>query len=173
MTPSHQRLNLTSQTLSLVDAAILSHLRKLNGIIKKLGKRQSCNSNSSCFGSRYAYLLPLLWIGGCTSLKKAAMIGGGSLGAGAIASIATSGTAPVLLASAVGASATSVSVDLMTPSKGGSMPTAASCAPDNFWTLLGDLVSMGGWLLILVIVIPMILGWLLPGPLEKAKKKRK
>ena len=129
MTPSHQRLNLTSQTLSLVDAAILSHLRKLNGIIKKLGKRQSCNSNSSCFGSRYAYLLPLLWIGGCTSLKKAMLIGGGSLGAGAIASIATSGSAPVLLASAVGASATIVSVDLMTPSKGGNMPTAASCAP--------------------------------------------
>ena len=101
------------------------------------------------------------------------MIGGGSLGAGAIASIATSGTAPVLLASAVGASATSVVADVMTPSKkGGVMATAASCAPDNFWTLLGDLVSMGGWLLILVIVIPMILGWLLPGPLEKAKKKK-
>ena len=173
MTHSRLHLNLASQTLSLVDAAILSHLRKLNGIIKKLGKRQSCNSNSSCFGSRYAYLLPLLWIGGCTSLKKAMLIGGGSLGAGAIASIATSGTAPVLLAGAVGASATSVVADLMTPSKGGNMPTAASCAPDNFWTLLGDLVSMGGWLLILVIVIPMILGWLLPGPLEKAKKKRK
>ena len=47
------------------------------------------------------------------------------------------------------------------------------CAPDNFWSLLGDLVSMGGWLLILVIIIPMILGWLLPGPLEKAKKKRR
>ena len=173
MTHSLQHLISKSQTLSHVVVATLSHLRTLNGIIKKLGKRQSCDSNSSRFGSRYAYLLPLLWIGGCTSLKKAAMIGGGSLGAGAIASIATSGTAPVLLASAVGASATSVSVDLMTPSKGGNMPTAASCAPDNFWTLLGDLVSMGGWLLILVIVIPMILGWLLPGPLEKAKKKRK
>ena len=123
--------------------------------------------------SRYACLLPIVWIGGCTSLKKAALIGGGSLGAGAIASIATSGTAPVLLASAVGASATSVVADVMSPSKGGDMPTAASCAPDNFWTLLGDLVSMGGWLLILIIVVPMVLGWLLPGPLERAKKKRK
>ena len=104
--------------------------------------------------------------------KKAAMIGGGSLGAGAIASIATSGTAPVLLAGAVGASATSVVADVMTPTKGGNMPTATSCAPDNFWTLLGDLVSMGGWLLILVIIAPMILGWILPGPLERRKKKR-
>jgi hypothetical protein len=107
---------------------------------------------------------------GCASLKKAVLIGGGSLGAGAIASIATSGTAPVLLASAVGASVTSVGVDLM---KGGNMPTATSCAPDNFWTLLGDLVSMGGWLLILVVMVPMVLGWLLPGPLERAKKKRR
>jgi len=151
----------------------LSHLRTLNGNFKKLGKIKTFLSGSSCISNRYYCLFPILWIGGCTSLKKAALIGGGSLGAGAIASIATSGTAPVLLASAVGASVTSVGVDIMTPSKGGSMPTAGSCAPDNFWTLLGDLVSMGGWLLILVIVVPMVLGWLLPGPLERAKKKRK
>ena len=172
MTHSLQHLISKSQTLSHVVVATLSHLRTINGIIKKLGKRQSCNSNSSRFGSRYAYLLPLLWIGGCTSLKKAAMIGGGSLGAGAIASIATSGTAPVLLAGAVGASATSVVADVMTPSKkGGVMATASSCAPDNFWTLLGDLVSMGGWLLILVVMVPMVLGWILPGPLERKKKQ--
>ena len=153
-------------------AETLSHLRKLNGIIKELGKRQSRDSDSSRFGSRYAYLLPILWIGGCTSLKKAMLIGGGSLGAGAIASIATSGTAPVLLAGAVGASATSVVADVMTPSKkGGAMATASSCAPDNFWTLLGDLVSMGGWLLILVVMVPMVLGWILPGPLERKKKQ--
>jgi hypothetical protein len=155
-----------------VVAEVLSHLRNLNGIIKKLGKRKSRDGASSSSNSRYAYLLPILWIGGCTSLKKAAMIGGGSLGAGAIASIATSGTAPVLLASAVGASATSVVADVMTPSKkGGVMATASSCAPDNFWTLLGDLVSMGGWLLILVVMVPMVLGWILPGPLERKKKQ--
>jgi len=162
-----------SRTLNHVVAGVLFNLRILNGNFKKLGKIKTYFSSSSCINRHYAYLLPVLWIGGCTSLKKAALIGGGSLGAGAIASIATSGTAPVLLASAVGASATSVVADVMTPSKGGSMPTAASCAPDNFWTLLGDLVSMGGWLLILIIVVPMVLGWLLPGPLERAKKKRK
>ena len=90
------------------------NLRILNGNFKKLGKRKTRNSDSGGSYSRYACLLPIVWIGGCTSLKKAAMIGGGSLGAGAIASIATSGTAPVLLASAVGASATSVVADVMT-----------------------------------------------------------
>ena len=172
MTHSLQHLISKSQTLSHVVAETLSHLRKLNGIIKELGKRKSRDGDSSSSNSRYAYLLPILWIGGCTSLKKAAMIGGGSLGAGAIASIATSGTAPVLLAAAGGASVTSVVADVMTPSKkGGVMATASSCAPDNFWTLLGDLVSMGGWLLILVIVAPMVLGWILPGPLERKKKQ--
>ena len=43
-------------------------------------------------------------------------------------------------------------------------------APANFFTLLQRLVEMGGWLLILVILVPMILGWILPGPLERKKK---
>ena len=151
--------------------ATLSHLRKLNGIIKKLGKRKSCDSNSGSSNRRYYCLLAVLWIGGCASLKKAALIGGGSLGAGAIASIATSGTAPVLLASVAGASVTSVVADVMasnTPSLKGADMT--SCAPDNFFTLLGDLVSMGGWFLILLFVVPMLLGWILPGPLTRKKK---
>ncbi len=149
----------------------LSHLRENNGITKRLGKRTPRDSDSGSFNTRYACLLAVLWIGGCTTLKKAMIVGGGSLGAGAIASIATSGTAPVLLASVAGASVTSVVAELMSPSKGDSMPIAASCAPDNFWTLLGDLVSMGGWFLILVVIVPMVLGWLLPGPLERKKRK--
>jgi hypothetical protein len=54
-----------------------------------------------------------------------------------------------------------------------SNPIMSDCAPDNFWSLLGSLVEMGGWLLILVVLVPMILGWILPGPLEKRKKKGK
>ncbi len=144
--------------------------RILNGIFKKLGegKAHLCRHYS-----RYLGICSLQFIlVGCTSLKKAALIGGGSLGAGAIASIATSGTAPVLLASAGGASVTSVVADVMTPNthspKGVDM---TNCAPDNFWTLLGSLVEMGGWLLILIVVAPMVLGWILPGPLERKKKE--
>jgi hypothetical protein len=176
MTHLHQPFTGTSLTPNHVVAGTLFNLRTLNGNFKRMGKIKALFSRNRSNSSRY-YRLPLIlwWVGlaGCTSLKKAALIGGGALVPGAIASIATSGTAPVLLAAAGGASVTSVIADAMSPSKGGNMPTAASCAPDNFWTLLGDLVSMGGWLLILVIVIPMVLGWLLPGPLEKAKKKRK
>ena len=167
----HQHLNSIYQTLNRAVVVTLSHLRENNGITKRLGKRTPRDSDSGSFNTRYACLLAVLWIGGCTTLKKAMIVGGGSLGAGAIASIATSGTAPVLLASVAGASVTSVVAELMSPSKGDSMPIAASCAPDNFWTLLGDLVSMGGWFLILVVIVPMVLGWLLPGPLERKKRK--
>jgi hypothetical protein len=138
-----------------------------------MGKRKQDISFNRMYNSCFSSLAVVVWViflAGCTSLKKAALIGTGSLGAGAIASIATSGTAPVLLAAAGGASVTSVIADAMSSSKGGDMPTAASCAPDNFWTLLGDLVSMGGWFLILIFAVPLLLGWILPGPLERKKK---
>ena len=144
--------------------------RILNGIFKKLGKGKTylCSNYTRCISLCGLQLILV----GCTSLKKAALIGGGSLGAGAIASIATSGTAPVLLASAGGASVMSVAADVMKPNthspKGVDM---TNCAPDNFWTLLGSLVEMGGWLLILIVVAPMVLGWILPGPLERKKKE--
>ena len=48
--------------------------------------------------------------------------------------------------------------------------TVVNKSPDNFFTLLGKLVGMGGWLLGLVFLVPMVLGWILPGPLERKKK---
>ena len=61
--------------------------------------------------------------------------------------------------------AADVVTELKTPQKitqGGDM----NCAPDNFWTLLGNLIEMGGWALILIVIIPMIFSWLLPGPIK-------
>jgi len=50
--------------------------------------------------------------------------------------------------------------------------TVVNKAPDNFWTLLGKLISMGGWALILIVLVPMVFSWLLPGPIQfKGKKK--
>ena len=50
--------------------------------------------------------------------------------------------------------------------------TVVNKAPDNFFTLLGKLVGMGGGLLGLVLLLPMVIGWIIPGPLQKVKKKR-
>jgi hypothetical protein len=43
-------------------------------------------------------------------------------------------------------------------------------AEANFFSILEKLVEIGGWALILVFIGPMILGWILPGPLERKKK---
>jgi len=110
--------------------------------------------------------LSLIGLIGCTTLKKASIVGiaGGTgalvgtvLSGGAIAPI-LGATTTAFVASAV-VSATPIGNAIMN-----------ECAPDNFWSLLGSLVEMGGWLLILVFVVPMVLGWILPGPLEKKKK---
>jgi len=51
--------------------------------------------------------------------------------------------------------------------------TVVQEAPDNFWTLLGKLISMGGWALILVVIVPMLFSWLMPGPIQFKGKKKK
>ena len=102
---------------------------------------------------------------GCTTIKKAG-ITSIAAGGGALAGSVLSGGALAPMAGAtVTAFAADVVTELKTPQKitqGGDM----NCAPDNFWTLLGILIEMGGWALILIVIIPMIFSWLLPGPIK-------
>ena len=104
---------------------------------------------------------------GCTTLKKAGIVSLGA-GGGALAGTVLSGgaAAPIL-----GATITASVADVVTAATPIGSKAMSSCAPDNFWSLLGSLVEMGGWLLILILIVPMVLGWILPGPLEKRKKK--
>ena len=44
--------------------------------------------------------------------------------------------------------------------------TVVQEAPANFWTLLGQLIEMGGWALILIVIVPMVFSWLMPGPIK-------
>ena len=107
---------------------------------------------------------------GCTTLKKAGIVG---LAAGAGATVGTvlSGgvAAPIL-----GATTTAFVADVVTealPIGQTGKKAMNECAGDNFWTLLGQIVEMGGWFLLLLLLVPMVIGWVLPGPLEKRKKK--
>jgi len=104
---------------------------------------------------------------GCGTIKKAGIVATAA-GTGAVAGTVFSGGA---IAPIVGATTSAFVADAVVEVTDSS-PTImeGSCAPDNFWTLLGKLVEMGGWALILIIVVPIILGWILPGPLEKKKK---
>ena len=114
---------------------------------------------------------------GCTTIKKAGVTAIAAAGGATAGTVLSGGVAAPIL----GATTTAFVADVVTEVK---MPTKASatvlqteqgmieCAPDNFFTLLGKLVEMGGWLLVLIFVVPMILGWILPGPLEKKKKQK-
>ena len=100
---------------------------------------------------------------GCGTVKKAGIVATAA-GTGAVAGTVFSGGA---IAPIAGAMTSAFVADVVTEVTDTSPTTmGGSCAPDNFWTLLGSLAEMGGWLLILVVIIPMVLGWFLPGPVK-------
>ena len=49
--------------------------------------------------------------------------------------------------------------------------TVVQAALNNSWTLLGELVSVGGWALLLIVLVPMLVSWLMPGPVQFKTKK--
>ena len=104
---------------------------------------------------------------GCTTLKKASIVSLGA-GAGAIAGTVLSGGAAGPIR---GATTTAFVTDVVTEAIPIGNSTMSDCAPDNFWTLLGSLIEMGGWALILIVIIPMVFSWLMPGPIQFKKRK--
>ena len=129
--------------------------------------RDHSSRGSSGLGHWLVVITGCACLVGCTTLKKAGIVGLGA-GGGALAGTVLSGgaAAPIL-----GATITASVADVVTAATPIGSKAMSSCAPDNFWSLLGSLVEMGGWLLILILIVPMVLGWILPGPLEKRKKK--
>ena len=111
---------------------------------------------------------------GCTTVKKAGVSATTAAVGATVATALSGGVAAPILGGTTGAFVGSAVSDLMITSpqsgflRGKDM---TNCAPDNFWSLLGSLVEMGGWLLLLLIFVPMVLGWILPGPLEKKKRR--
>ena len=116
---------------------------------------------------RVCICLSILGLVGCGTIKKAGVVATAA-GTGAVAGTVFSGGA---IAPIAGAMASAFVADVVTGiSSTTTTEHSMNCAPDNFWSLLGSLVEMGGWALILIVVAPMMLGWILPGPLEKRKK---
>ena len=112
-----------------------------------------------------------LFLVGCGTIKKAGIVATGAA-VGATAGTVFSGGA---IAPIAGAMTTAFVTDVATAGMGSSRTTMAngSCAPDNFWSLLGSMAEMGGWLLILIVIIPMVLGWFLPGPVKMKGREPK
>jgi len=119
--------------------------------------------------TRGCLTLSLIGLIGCTTLKKASIVGIAG-GTGALVGTVLSGGA---IAPILGATTTAFVADVVTeaiPIGVRGKVTMNECAGDNFWTLLGQIIEMGGWFLILLLLVPMVIGWVLPGPLEKKRK---
>ena len=123
-------------------------------------------------------LVCMLSIAGCSlpKIKSSLITGVATTAAVGVASAVMPG---VLVPAAVGGTTAVIASALSAePSVKGepitvTAETVVQEAPDNFWTLLGKLISMGGWVLILIVIVPMLFSWLLPGPIQFKGKKKK
>ena len=117
------------------------------------------------------YLRITLGAIGCGTIKKAGVVATGAAVGATAGTVLSGGVAAPIMGSMATAFVTDVATSTM-ESVGG-RNTDMNCAPDNFWSLLGSLAEMGGWLLILVVIIPMVLGWFLPGPVKMKGREPK
>lgn len=133
----------------------------------EMERSKRTQQNNRCRrGRNLAVLLYCLGIVGCTSLKKAAVVSG-IAGAGALAGTAISGgVAAPIMGAMTGAFVGDATTEVI------SSPAQTIVeAEANFFSILEKLVEVGGWALILVFIVPMVLGWILPGPLERKRAK--
>ena len=137
----------------------------------------SCNTYRSYVRS-CLILVCLLGIAGCSwgKIKTGLMTGAATT---AVVGATTALTGGAIVPTAVVGGTTAAVASALTaesPARGEPIAVTADTvvnkAPDNFFTLLGKLVSSAGWLLGLVLLLPMVIGWIIPGPLQKVKKKR-
>ena len=112
---------------------------------------------------RYVHLWLVLFclsIAGCSTLKSSLMTGAATSAVVGVTSVLPGGVIVPSIAGGV----TAATASALTAEKPGepiavTADTVVNKAPDNFFTLLGKLVGMGGWLLGLVLLLPMILGF--------------
>ena len=157
-----------------------------NGRIEKVMGRSKLKAvdmgrNSSNYHNRRILwgliLVSTLSIAGCSLGKiKSGLITGAATSAvvGATSVLPGGVIVPTVAAGLTAATASALTAE--SPVKGEPIAVTADTvvqeAPDNFFSLIGSLVEMGGWLLGLVLLVPMVLGWIIPGPLTTHKKKK-
>ena len=120
-------------------------------------------------------VLSCLSIAGCSSLKSSLMTGAATSAVVGVTSVLPGGViVPTVAGGLTAATASALTAEKSVKGQPIAVPadTVVHKAPANFFTLLGKLVGMGGWLLGLVLLLPMVIGWIIPGPLQKIKKKK-
>jgi len=157
----------------------------LNGTVKKVvgrSEKQTMDMGSSNSNHRNRWFLRglilscLLSTMGCSTLKSSLMTGAAT---GAVVGVTTALAPGALVPAAAGAltAATASALTATGQTKGEPIEVQAETfvqeAPDNFFTLLGKLIKMGGIATILIVLVPMIFSWLMPGPIQFKGRKKK
>jgi len=135
--------------------------------------------SSNSYGRNVSLCLVLfsLSLGGCSLAKVKSSLTTG-VATTAVVGVASALTPSAIVPALAGGTTAAVASALTAEPSVKAEPIAVTAdtvvqqAPDNFFTLLGKLVGMGGWLLGLVLLLPMVIGWIIPGPLQKVKKKK-
>ena len=128
---------------------------------------------------RYVHLWLVLFclsIAGCSTLKSSLMTGAATSAVVGVTSVLPGGViVPTVASGLTAATASALTAEKSVKGEPISVTadTVVNKAPDNFWTLLGKLISMGGWALILIVIVPMLFSWLMPGPIQFKGKKKK
>ena len=138
--------------------------------IRLKNKVENNSSGSSAVSTRRNLWITLALcclVAGCTALKKATVVSVGAA-VGATAGTVLSGG---VLAPIAGAMMSAFVTDVVTEISYRTAVNSMDCAPDNIWTIMQSLVEIGGWALLLIFVAPMIIGWILPGPLERKRRQ--
>ena len=134
----------------------------------------SNRDNSGCnAGTRRCLWLTILTATlavGCTSLKKAGIVSLATGTGAAVGTVSSGGVLAPILGAMTGAFVGDVTTEMVYTRFLTEIGGETMCSPDNFWTIIQSLVEIGGWALLLIFVAPMIIGWILPGPLERKKK---
>ena len=132
-------------------------------------RQQIKEKHLSLFG-RCTFLVTCLGLIGCGTIKKAGVVATAAGTAAAAGTVLSSGAlAPTLGATIATAFVADVVTEVTdtTPTFTGA---EMSCAPTNLFDIIEALLTTAGWGIIIVLVAPMLLGWILPGPLERKKK---
>ena len=144
-------------------------------------KREAFVGSSNTYGCLVRLCIALVFslsIAGCSlpKLKSSLITGMATTAVVGATSVLPGGViVPALVGGATAATASALSAPDQIKGEPISViaDTVVQEAPDNFFTLIQKLIEMGGWLLLLIFVVPMVIGWVLPGPLERKKKNEK
>ena len=148
----------------------MERIRKTKKIISR-GWGNCCNSRSR-LGYWMVVIATCCVTLGCSHLKTG--LATSAIVGATTALVPAAIVAPAVLGGVTAATVSAITAESRTKGEPINMTadTVIQEAPANFWTLLGQLIEMGGWALILIVVIPMIFSWLMPGPIQfKGRKK--